>query len=60
MGTIRKDADPFDVKTQYPDTEFPQRRNWLTLRFQSIFDEVSMAEYVHLYLRRWPSLFRRN
>ena len=35
MGTVRKDDDPFGLETQYDDTEFPQRRIWLT-RFQSI------------------------
>ena len=29
MGTNRRDADAYNVDTQYDDTEFPQRRIWL-------------------------------
>ena len=45
MGTHRRDADAFNVDTQYDDTEFPQRRIWLD-GFDIDQYEVTLGEFL--------------
>ncbi len=45
MGTNRRDADAFNVDTQYDDTEFPQRRIWLEM-FEMDQYEVTLGEFL--------------
>ena len=45
MGTDRRDADAFNVDTQYDDTEFPQRRIWID-GFEIDQYEVTLGEFL--------------
>ncbi len=45
MGSKRKDDDPFDLETQFDNTELPQRRMWLKA-YEIDRDEVSLGEYL--------------
>ncbi|MGB0911682.1 MAG: formylglycine-generating enzyme family protein [Nitrospirales bacterium] len=45
MGTIRRDADAFNIDTQYDDTEFPQRRIWVD-EFHIDQYEVTLGEFL--------------
>ena len=50
MGTNRRDADAYNVDTQYDDTEFPQRRIWLD-GFEIDQYEVTLSEYLAFLLQ---------
>ena len=45
MGTNRRDADAYNVDTQYDDTEFPQRHIWLD-EFEIDQYEATLGEYL--------------
>ena len=57
MGTDRRDADAFNVDTQYDDTEFPQRRIWLD-EFEIDQYEVTLGEFLAFLYRENRTISR--
>jgi iron(II)-dependent oxidoreductase len=45
LGSKRIDDDPYGLRTQFDDTEFPQQRIWVD-EFAMDRDEVSLGEYL--------------
>lgn len=50
MGTDRVDGSPYELETQFDNTELPQRRIWLDT-YEIDRSEVSLAEYL-AYLQK--------